>query len=106
MAASATMQEVLWLRSLLKEMGYEQREATVLQSDNQSAIAIAADDVQHSRTKHIDIRHHFIRQHIAAGVARMQYVRTEDNLADMLTKPLGAAAFLRLRAGVLGGREL
>ena len=79
-------------------------EATVLCCDNQSAIAIASDDVHHQRTKHIDIRHHFIREHIKAGAVALQWVPTEEQEADLLTKPLGKAAFVKLRDRLMGVR--
>jgi hypothetical protein len=101
-AMAFTGQEIVWLRALLGELGYTQEEATVLHGDNQPALAIAKDDVHHQRTKHIDIRHHWIRELIAAGKVRMLYVPSECNVADPLTKPLGSVAFLRLRAGLLG----
>jgi hypothetical protein len=102
MAAGAAAQEVMWMRALMEELGFVQREATVLQSDNQSAIAIASDDVHHARTKHIDIRHHFIREHIVAGTMRLQWVPSADQEADILTKPLGRVLFCKLRDRVLG----
>ena len=105
MAAGAAVQEVIWLRALLGELGFAQAGATTLLCDNQSAMAIASDDVHHARTKHIDIRHHFIRQHMAAGTVRMQWVPTADQQADILTKALGRVAFTKLRDRILGGAQ-
>ena len=53
--------------------------------------------VQHSRTKHIDIRHHFLRDHVAKNDISLESVRTEDQLADIFTKPLDEARFCKLR---------
>ena len=61
--------------------------------DNESAIKIAYNPVQHSRTKHIEIRHHFIRDHVARGDIELAYVPTKDKLADICTKPLDEARF-------------
>ena len=102
MAAGAATQEIIWLRALLGELGWPQTEATTLQCDNQPAIAIASDDVHHARTKHIDIRHHFIREHIRSGALRMQWVSTQQQQADILTKALGPILFTRFRSRVLG----
>jgi len=102
MAAGAAVQEMLWVRSLLREMGFEQDGASVLLCDNQAAMAMAANDVHHARTKHIDIRHHFIREHVAAGTVRLEYVASADQQADILTKPLGRVLFAKLRERVLG----
>ena len=65
--------------------------------DNESAVKIAKNSVQHSRTKHIDIRHHFLRDHEAKGDISLQGVRSEEQLADIFTKPLDESTFVRLR---------
>lgn len=103
MAAGAATQEIMWLRTLLAEMGHPQAEPTVLLCDNQSAIALSSDDVHHARTKHIDLRHHFIRERIVAGELRLQWVPSEQQEADILTKGLAKEPFVHLRALVMGG---
>ena len=65
--------------------------------DNESAIKISLNPVQHFKTKHIEIRHHFIRDHIRQGEIELNYVNTQDNLADIFTKPLDEARFRELR---------
>jgi hypothetical protein len=65
--------------------------------DNESAIKIAYNPVQHSRTKHIEIRYHFIRDHVARGDIELGYVGTKEQLADIFTKPLDEARFCYLR---------
>jgi hypothetical protein len=65
--------------------------------DNESGVKIANNPVQHSRTKHIDIRHHFLRDHIAKGDIILEGVRSEDQLADIFTKPLDKTRFCMLR---------
>jgi hypothetical protein len=65
--------------------------------DNESAVKIANNPVQHSHTKHIDIRHHFLRDHIAKNDISLEGVRSEDQLADIFTKPLDEVTFCRLR---------
>ncbi len=69
----------------------------ILHCDNQSAIALAQNDVNHSRSKHIDLRHHFIRDEIAAGRISLKWVSSQDQVADILTKTLLPRIFLRLR---------
>ena len=71
--------------------------------DNQSAIQIGKNLVQHSRTKHINVCHHFLRDHEAKGDILLTDVRSEDNLADIFTKPLekDTFAFLRNELNVL-----
>jgi transposase InsO family protein len=93
MAAAAATQETVWVRTLLAELGYAQRTPTTLLCDNQAAIAMVSNAVHHSRTKHIDLRHHFIREQATAGSVRVQWVSTTDQAADLLTKPLGRQPF-------------
>ena len=62
--------------------------------DNESAVKIANNQVQHSHTKYIDIRHHFLRDHVAMNDITLCGVRSEDQLADIFTKPLGESTFL------------
>ena len=72
-------------------------EKVSLLCDNESVVKLANNPVQHSRTKHIDIRHHFLKDHVAKNDISLEGVRTEDPLADIFTKPLDAATFCRLR---------
>ena len=88
MALSAATQECLWLRTILSELGFPQREPTLIHSDNQGAISLSSDSVLHQRVKHIDIRHHFIRDHVERGDVKASFLRTEDQPADALTKLL------------------
>ena len=72
-------------------------EKVLLLCDNESTVKLANSPVQHSRTKHIDIHHHFLRDHIAKNDISLEGVRTEDQLADIFTKPQDEATFSRLR---------
>ena len=72
-------------------------EKVPLLCDNESAVKLANNPVQHSRTKHIDIRHHFLRDHVAKNDISLEGVRTEDQLADIFTKPLDEATCCRLQ---------
>lgn len=87
-AASDTSREILSWRMFFDEIGYDMSEPTMLYCDNQSAIALTKDDVHHQRTKHIDIRYHFIRELVARKMVKPDYLNTEDMVADLLTKPL------------------
>jgi len=87
-AATHAAKEALWLRSFISEVFGSNLESTTLFSDNQSAIALSRDHQYHARTKHIDIRYHFIRWVIDNGSIRLIYCPTEDMIADTLTKPL------------------
>lgn len=68
-----------------------------LKVDNQSAISLSKNPVFHDRSKHIQIRYHFIRDCVEEGSVAVEHVRTGDQLADMLTKPLPRLKFLELR---------
>jgi hypothetical protein len=87
-AATHAAKETLWLRSLIKEILAPLDEPTTLFSDNQSAIALAHDHQYHARSKHIDVRYHFIRWVIEEGSLRLVYCPTDAMVADILTKGL------------------
>ncbi|CAM8972406.1 unnamed protein product [Rhodiola kirilowii] len=87
------------MKQMLSEYGVKQEEMT-LYCDNMSAISISKNPVQHSRMKHIDIRHHFIRELVEQKVATLTHVSTDKQLADIFTKPLDAAQFETLRSSL------
>lgn len=91
-AASAAAQEAMWLSAHLQELGYPQQ-PIIINCDNQSAIAIADNPVQHTRVKHIALRLSFLRECIADGHITMCWVRSADQTADILTKALGPPLF-------------
>jgi hypothetical protein len=106
-AQTAAAKEAVWLRSLLHELLTPENEspyATIIYADNQGAIALAKDPKYHARTKHIDIQHHWIREKIAGGDIKLEYVHTSRQIADGLTKPLPKDAFYAFRKA-LGVRE-
>ena len=85
MALCAAVQEALFLRRMLSEMGFVQREPTVILEDNQSCIALANNNMTHGRSKHIDIRYHFTRECVESGQIVLNYCPTEDMLTDQGT---------------------
>ena len=89
MAIAAAMQETKILRQLSKDMSgsYKDDGVITLYFDNQSAIAITKNSVQHQRSKHIDIKYHFVRAEVQNGKAQLEYVPSEYNAADVFTKP-------------------
>ena len=95
-ALTATTVELIWLRWLLQDLGIDCSAATQLHCDNLSAIQIAHNDVFHERTKHIEIDCHFIRQHVLQGTITLQSVSSQDQLADIFTKPLSPRPFRAL----------
>ncbi|KAL0540911.1 hypothetical protein IC582_020936 [Cucumis melo] len=88
--------QMIWMKNMLNEYGIMQGVMT-LYCDNVSAIDISKNPVQHSRTKHIDIRHHFIMDLIENKVITLEHIRSNSQLADIFTKPLDATTFEHLR---------
>jgi hypothetical protein len=87
-ALTATAREALWLRSVLTELGQRPPSATTIYEDNESAMKLVNNPVQHVRSKHIDICHHAIRQFSKDGKIKVERKPTDLMLADMLTKPM------------------
>nr|GEW66959.1 hypothetical protein [Tanacetum cinerariifolium] len=79
--------QILWMRSQLTGHGLVFNKIPMYY-DNKSAIALCCNNVQHSRSKHIDIRHHFIKEQVENGVVELYFVRTEYQLANIFTNPL------------------
>jgi hypothetical protein len=97
MAVSDAAKEAVWISGLLAEIGLGQSGPVTIFEDNQAAIQIANDPKDHTRTKHIDIRFHHIRERIALGQINLKYVKSSEQVADVLTKPLHKPAFLHLK---------
>jgi len=98
-ALSSATQEAVWLRRLLTELGASVS-PVVLMEDNQSAIALAKNPIAHARTKHIDIRYHYICEAVQDGLIELQYCPTNEMTADLLTKPLPKESFQKFRASL------
>ena len=88
MSLYSATQEAVWLRNLIKDLEYKTDTATTIFQDNQGCIALAKNPVYHSRTKHIDIKFHFLREKVASEVIALEYKPTEEMIADGLTKAL------------------
>nr|GFB30191.1 copia protein [Tanacetum cinerariifolium] len=91
-AMSGCCAQILWMRSQLTDYGFDFNKIP-LHCDNRSAIALCCNNVQHSRSKHIDIRHHFIREQVERGVVELYLVSTDYQLADIFTKALPRQRF-------------
>jgi hypothetical protein len=88
--------QLLWMRQTLRDYGYKLTKVPLL-CDNESAIRMADNLVEHSRTKHIAIRYHFLRDHQQKGDIEISYISTKEQLADIFTKPLDEQTFTKLR---------
>jgi hypothetical protein len=95
------------MKQTLRDFGCEFKRIPLL-CDNESVVKLANNPVQHSRTKHIDIRHHFLRDHKAKGDIELCHVNTKNQLADIFTKPLYETrfCFLRSELNILDSRNL
>uniref|UniRef100_A0A2N9EV34 Uncharacterized protein n=1 Tax=Fagus sylvatica TaxID=28930 RepID=A0A2N9EV34_FAGSY len=92
-ALSDTIAELFWLRWLLQDLGIDCSTAVLIHCDNRSAIQIAHNDVFHERTKHIEIDCHFVRHHLLQGTLQLRSVSSQDQLADIFTKPMPPGRF-------------
>jgi hypothetical protein len=95
-AASTASTQALWIARLLGDLLGRDVGAVELRVDSQSALALAKNPVFHERSKHIRVRYHFIRDYLTEGSIKARYINTKDQLADLLTKPLGRIKFLEL----------
>ncbi|KAJ9546558.1 hypothetical protein OSB04_019101 [Centaurea solstitialis] len=103
-AAASCCSQVLWMQSQLRDYGLEYKKIPIY-CDSKSAIAISANPVQHSKTKHIDIRYHFLKDNVEKENIEMYFVNTEYQLADLFTKALDEKRF-KFLISRLGGAYL
>ncbi|KAJ9561581.1 hypothetical protein OSB04_006741 [Centaurea solstitialis] len=91
-ATASYCSQVLWMKTQLLDYGYKLKRVPIY-SDSESAIAITSNPVQHSKTKHIDIRYHFIKDNVEKGNIEMFFVQIDYQLADLFSKPLDEKRF-------------
>ena len=104
LALSDCVKEIIWLRSFLTELGFPLKNPTTVYIDSTGAEALAKNPVNHQRTKHIDIRHHFIREHVEAKTIGLVHITSHNNVADIFTKPLPHESFNRHHATLIGAK--
>ena len=85
--------EILWIKKLMGEIGATLKLPIKLMCDNKSAISISENPVQHDRTKHVKVDQHFIKEKIEEGIIELPFVRSEEQLADILTKAVSGGVF-------------
>ncbi|KAL2327528.1 hypothetical protein Fmac_020955 [Flemingia macrophylla] len=98
-AAGSCCAQTIWLKQRLQDFGLK-LEHIPLRCDNTSAINITKNPIMHSRTNHIEVRHHFIRDHVEKGDCDVECIETENQLADIFTKPLPKERFYKLRTSL------
>ena len=92
MATTEAVKEAIWLQGLLDELGFRQKHIKV-HCDSQSAIHLAKNQVYHARTKHIDVKYHFVREILEKDHIQIQKIHTTENPADMMTKVVTTIKF-------------
>ena len=90
--AASCCSQVIWMRTQLRDYDFQYSKIPIY-CDSKSAIAISCNPVQHTKTKHIDVRYHFIKDHVEQGTIELYFVSTEYQLADLFTKPLDEKSF-------------
>jgi hypothetical protein len=95
--------EVVWLQRILTDVEEEKNGPTCINCDNQSAIKLTHNPIYHARSKHIELQHHFVREKIESNEIGLIFCNKNDNLADILTKPLIILKFevFRSKLGVV-----
>ena len=95
--------ELVWLRKLMSDLFDQQLDATCIYCDNQSCVKLSKNSVFHDKLKHIEIKYHYIRDMVKRGVVKLQYVVMDEQIADVLTKPLARVKleYFREKLGVL-----
>ena len=97
-SAVSAGQEMVWLRNLLSEFGYDFSSASTLFVDNQSAISVANNPEHHGRMKHLDLRFYWLRDMVELGLIQVKHIRTDQMPADILTKPLGRLKVVEMQS--------
>ena len=95
-AAGSCCTQLLWMKKLLHDYGIPQETMCVF-CDNTSAFNVSKNPVQHSKSKHIEIRYHFIRDLVEEKVVRLEFIHTDNQKADIFTKPFDGPRFESLR---------
>lgn len=96
-AAAACSCQAVWMRRIPRQLGYEGSNSTTIYCDNSSAIKLSKNPVMHGKSKHIDVRFHFLRELAQEGVVQLKFCGTQEQVADVLTKPLKLDSFQKLR---------
>ena len=97
-AMALAAQEIIYFRHVLTELGFTQKHSTILNGDNQGALDLSVSTKHHPRMKHIDIKYHFLRDEVQKETLKVKYVSTDDQIADIFTKPLQRMKFNKFKS--------
>jgi hypothetical protein len=95
--ASNASREVVWLRKIMSRLSEERLETIVIHCDNQSCLKLTENLVFYDRSKHMEMKYHFIRDMVQRHTIKLQCIRTDEQIADILTKPLCLGKFMYFR---------
>jgi hypothetical protein len=96
-AAASSACQCMWLRNVLAHLHLNQKAGTIINCDNSSSIKLSKNPILHGRCKHIDVRYHFLRDLNKDGIIELSFCKSQDQLADIMTKALKLETFCRLR---------
>ncbi|MCH89491.1 putative copia-type polyprotein [Trifolium medium] len=99
-SAASCVCQCIWLRNILDHLLVKQANCTFINCDNSSSIKLSKNPIMHGRCKHIDVRYHFLRDLCKDGVIELKYCKSQDQLADIMTKALKFESFCKLREGI------
>ena len=107
-AAAACSCQAVWMKRIMQKLGYDGSKSTTIYCDNSSAIKLSKNPVMHGRSKHIDVRFHFLRELAREGIVHLKHCGTQEQIADVLTKPLKTESFQKFRnqLGVCNSPEI
>jgi hypothetical protein len=92
-ALSVAVREAVWLHNLLTDLFDHEMDPTIIHYDNQSCVKLSGNPLFHDRSKHIEIKYHYIRDMVQRKVVHVQYLPTHEEIADIFTKPLAKTKF-------------
>ena len=96
-AEAAAINEIIWTRDLLSELSVPTQQCSRVLGDNQSTITVSENGIKGERTKHVDVKYHFVTEKIATGEVKLQWVPSSENVSDIFTKSLGRVLFEKFR---------
>jgi hypothetical protein len=107
-ALSVAVREAVWLRKLLTDLFDHEMDPIIIHCDNQSCVKLSENPVFHDRSKHIEIKYHYIRDMVQRKAVHVQYLPTHEQIADIFTKPLAKTKFeyFRERLGLVKNTSL
>ena len=102
MALTNATQEALFLEMLLKDFGFDTHRPISISGDNKGSIDLSKNSSSNDRSKHIDIKHHFVREKYSEGIINFHHVPTDENVADLFTKPATKPKLIKFQQLLFG----